>query len=60
MATTTLALAPFSHELNTSGNDCSEDCPACRWVDLRNHQSQLMEFLLRRVHTRQLEANYSR
>jgi len=25
-------LAPFGHELNTSGASCDTDCPACLWA----------------------------
>lgn len=23
--------SPYPHELNRRGDDCAEDCPACRW-----------------------------
>ncbi len=50
MATARLPLSPFAHELNTSGTACAADCPACRWINLRNHKEQFLEFVLRRAH----------
>jgi hypothetical protein len=28
-------LSPYAHELNTSGTQCADDCPACRWASER-------------------------
>ena len=30
-----LQLAPYQHELNSSGTACDINCPACIWVDLQ-------------------------
>ncbi len=29
-------LAPYPHELNSSGTGCSVYCPACTWVDAQD------------------------
>ena len=33
-------ISPYTHELNGSGTDCAEDCPACRWLREHRHGGQ--------------------
>jgi hypothetical protein len=28
-------LSPYQHRLNSRGDDCAEDCPACHWAQNR-------------------------
>jgi hypothetical protein len=40
------ALSPFSHELDSSGTRCADDCAACRWVREREgvqHKIELVQ-----------------
>ena len=34
-------LSPYAHELDHTGDRCADDCPACRWVEELESQSQM-------------------